>query len=66
MDPDYHGISPGWALVGPLIQAAADEGKTSVDFMRGDEEYKFRLGGQARFIERITLARPKGPPNLSS
>jgi CelD/BcsL family acetyltransferase involved in cellulose biosynthesis len=65
MAPDYQGISPGWALLGHLIQAAAEEGKTSVDFMRGDEEYKFRLGGQARFIERITLARPMGRPSPS-
>jgi CelD/BcsL family acetyltransferase involved in cellulose biosynthesis len=44
-------------LLGHLIQTAAEEGKVAVDFMRGDEDYKFRLGGQARYIERLTLRR---------
>jgi CelD/BcsL family acetyltransferase involved in cellulose biosynthesis len=57
IDPALKGLSPGWALLGHLIQDAADEGKSAVDFMRGDEEYKLRLGGEARFIERLTLRR---------
>jgi CelD/BcsL family acetyltransferase involved in cellulose biosynthesis len=57
MDPAYHSLSPGWALLGRLIQSAAEEEKTAVDFMRGDEDYKFRLGGQARYVERLTLRR---------
>jgi CelD/BcsL family acetyltransferase involved in cellulose biosynthesis len=57
LDPAYLGLSPGWALLGHLIQTAADGGKSEVDFMRGDEEYKFRLGGEARYIERLTLRR---------
>jgi CelD/BcsL family acetyltransferase involved in cellulose biosynthesis len=58
MDPAYRELSPGWALVGHLIQAAAEEGKTAVDFMRGEEDYKIRLGGEPRYVERITLRRP--------
>ena len=59
MDPAYHSLSPGSALLGHLIRSAADGGKAAVDFMRGDEAYKFRLGGEARFVERLTL-RPNG------
>ena len=57
MDPAYQALSPGWALLGHLIQSAAEERKAAVDFMRGDEEYKLRLGGEARYIERLTLRR---------
>jgi CelD/BcsL family acetyltransferase involved in cellulose biosynthesis len=57
LDPAYQSLSPGWALLGHLIQSAAEEGKAAVDFMRGDEAYKFRLGGEARYVERLTLRR---------
>jgi len=57
IDPAYQALSPGWALLGHLIQSAAEDGKAAVDFMRGDEDYKLRLGGEARFIERLTLTR---------
>ena len=58
IDPEFQSLSPGWALLGHLIRSAAEEGKLEVDFLRGDEDYKYRLGGVARFIERITLTRP--------
>ena len=57
IDPGYLELSPGWALLGHLIRTAAEEGKTAVDLMRGGEDYKFRLGGEARYIERLTLTR---------
>jgi len=57
MDPAFQALSPGWALLGHLIRSAAEEGKVAVDFMRGDEEYKLRLGGEIRYIERLTLRR---------
>ena len=58
IDPEYQSLSPGWALLGHLIWSAAEEGKLEVDFLRGDEDYKYRLGGVPRYIERITLTRP--------
>jgi CelD/BcsL family acetyltransferase involved in cellulose biosynthesis len=57
LDPGYQELSPGWALLGHLIRAAAEEGRRAVDLMRGGEDYKFRLGGEARYIERLTLTR---------
>ena len=57
MDPTYAALSPGWVLVGRLIQWAIDAGRTEVDFLRGDEDYKFRLGGVERSIFRLTLTR---------
>jgi len=28
-----------------------------LDFMRGDEEYKYRFGARDRFVKRILLSR---------
>jgi CelD/BcsL family acetyltransferase involved in cellulose biosynthesis len=61
LDPMFHGLSPGWALLGHLIRSAAESGLTAVDFMRGEEEYKIRLGGVVRHVERLTLTRPQRP-----
>jgi CelD/BcsL family acetyltransferase involved in cellulose biosynthesis len=57
LDPAYSSLSPGWALLGHLIRSAAEQGKSEVDFMRGDEDYKFRLGGEPRYVSRLTLTR---------
>lgn len=57
LDPAFLALSPGWALLGHLIRSAAEGGKREVDFLRGGEEYKFRLGGEARFVERLTLRK---------
>jgi CelD/BcsL family acetyltransferase involved in cellulose biosynthesis len=57
MNPAYAALSPGWVLVGRLIQWAIGAGRTEVDFLRGDEDYKFRLGGVERSIFRLTLTR---------
>jgi CelD/BcsL family acetyltransferase involved in cellulose biosynthesis len=49
--------SPGWVLLGYLIQWAIDNGRTALDFMRGDENYKYRFGGIDRFIQRVQIGR---------
>jgi CelD/BcsL family acetyltransferase involved in cellulose biosynthesis len=54
-DPRHYALSPGWVLMGHLIQWAIDREMEAVDFMRGDEDYKYRLGGSDRFICRILL-----------
>jgi CelD/BcsL family acetyltransferase involved in cellulose biosynthesis len=56
-DPDHFDLSPGWVLMGYLIQWAIDEGREAVDFLRGDESYKYRLGGQDRFIASLSIRR---------
>ncbi|HEY9077641.1 MAG TPA: GNAT family N-acetyltransferase [Anaerolineaceae bacterium] len=47
--------SPGWVLLGYLLQWANQTGKKEFDFMRGDEEYKYRFGGVDRFVWRMIL-----------
>jgi len=43
-------VSPGWVLLGHLIQWAIEHRRESIDFMRGDEDYKYRFGGVNRYI----------------
>ena len=57
LDPAYASLSPGWVLLGRLIQWAIEHGRREIDFLRGDESYKFRLGGVERSIYRLTLTR---------
>ena len=44
-DPAYAKLSTGQVLTSYTIQHAVEAGRTMYDFLRGDEEYKFRLGG---------------------
>jgi CelD/BcsL family acetyltransferase involved in cellulose biosynthesis len=38
-------LSPGILLLMNIIQAAIESGRSHFDFLRGDEEYKYRMGG---------------------
>ena len=53
----FSNLSPGIVLMGLLIQEAIEEGYQVFDFMRGDEEYKYQLGGQDRWVLKVTLNR---------
>ena len=53
----YLDLSPGWVLTAYLIQWANEQKRTEFDFMRGDEEYKYRFGGVDRFIVRAVIHR---------
>lgn len=57
INPDFLPLSPGWVLLGRLIEWAIRNGRQEFDFMRGDEEYKSRLGGTVRSICRLTITR---------
>ena len=54
-NPDHFALSPGWVLMGYLIQWAIERDFEAIDFMRGDEDYKYRLGGIDRFVTRLIL-----------
>lgn len=41
-DPEAKALSPGTALVAAIIRRAIEEGKSTFDFLRGDEPYKRR------------------------
>jgi CelD/BcsL family acetyltransferase involved in cellulose biosynthesis len=56
-NPEFMHLSPGWVLMGNIIQWAITHGRCAVDFMRGDETYKYHLGGKDRYIHRILFSR---------
>jgi CelD/BcsL family acetyltransferase involved in cellulose biosynthesis len=53
----YLALSPGWVLLGNMIRWAIENGRHEFDFLRGDERYKYQLGGQDRYIYRLTITR---------
>jgi len=58
-DQRFTEYSPGWVLLGHLLQWANENQRTEFDFMRGDEEYKYRFGGVDKFIVRLKMERKK-------
>lgn len=49
--------SPGWVLLGNLLKWANENGRRAFDFMRGNEDYKYRFGGVDRFVMRASVRR---------
>lgn len=58
LDRSFNEYSPGWVLLGYLLQWANETGRGEFDFMRGDEEYKYRFGAVDRFVLRVDLTPP--------
>ncbi len=59
-DPQRFGhLSPGIVLLGYHIQDSIAKGRTAFDFLRGDEAYKYRFGGQDSEVFRITVHRER-------
>jgi CelD/BcsL family acetyltransferase involved in cellulose biosynthesis len=50
-------LSPGWVLLAHVIQWCCENGRSEFDFMRGDEEYKYRFGGVNRHVMRVKVNR---------
>jgi CelD/BcsL family acetyltransferase involved in cellulose biosynthesis len=53
----YAWLSPGIVLLSYCIQWAIELGRAKFDFLRGDEEYKYRFGAQPTEIYRLLIAR---------
>lgn len=56
-DPEYGRLSPGIVLAAYSIQEAIRKGKKRFNFLRGREDYKYRLGGQEEKIFRISVEK---------
>ena len=52
-DSELAEVSPGIVLLTHTIERLAAEGFTRFDFLKGDEEYKTRLGASYRQLYRI-------------
>jgi CelD/BcsL family acetyltransferase involved in cellulose biosynthesis len=57
LDFGYRELSPGWVLLGYLLQWANEHKRQYFDFMRGDEEYKYRFGAIDRRVVRVMIRR---------
>jgi len=56
-DPKFREMSAGLASKVLCIRDAAERGAARVNFLRGDEPYKFELGGKAEIVQRVALRR---------
>jgi len=53
----YPSLSTGTVLLGHCIQDAIEKGRTTFDFLRGGEEYKYRLGAQDTEVYNLRISR---------
>jgi CelD/BcsL family acetyltransferase involved in cellulose biosynthesis len=51
----FRELSPGWVLLGYLLKWANENQRAAFDFMRGDEDYKYRFGAIDRYIYRVIV-----------
>lgn len=56
-DSEYSSLSPGWLIMAEMLRWCAANGRRVFDFMRGNEEYKYRFGGIDRFVQRVVISR---------
>jgi CelD/BcsL family acetyltransferase involved in cellulose biosynthesis len=54
---EHYEYSPGWVLLGYQLQWANEQKRAAFDFMRGDEDYKYRFGGIDRYLLRAIVTR---------
>ena len=57
VDPDARELSPGVVMVACYIQRAIELGRTRLDFLRGNEPYKYEWGAVDEPIERLLVQR---------
>jgi CelD/BcsL family acetyltransferase involved in cellulose biosynthesis len=61
-DPaQFRHLSPGIIVTARCIEHAISLGRRSFDFLRGDEVYKYRFGGQDTKVRRLVIAKPGIP-----
>jgi len=57
-DPEFAAYSPSSLLIAELIDYCDTHGATVLDFLRGDEEYKYRWTDTSRSLSEIWLSCP--------
>ncbi len=58
LDPAAYRLSPGIVLMAHLIRHAIEQQRYRIfDFLRGDEPYKYALGGRDTHVHRLTITR---------
>ena len=56
-DRNYNDLSVGWVLLGHLIEWSCINGRAEFDFMRGNEDYKFKFGAVDRPVLQLIATR---------
>jgi CelD/BcsL family acetyltransferase involved in cellulose biosynthesis len=60
-DAEQHGhLSPGIVLLARLIEHAINNGRYVFDFLRGDESYKYDMGGEDTSVYQIIVHKGAG------
>jgi CelD/BcsL family acetyltransferase involved in cellulose biosynthesis len=57
LDYRYGELSPGWVLLAHLLEWANEHKRQYFDFMRGDEQYKYRFGAVDRQVMRLMVRK---------
>ena len=57
IDPDARELSPGVVMIAKYIERAIASGKHRIDFLRGDESYKYQWGAVDEPIQRLLVRR---------
>ena len=57
LNRQFNEYSPGWVLLAYLVKWANEHQAKEFDFMRGEEEYKYRFGAIDRFVTRVRVRR---------
>ena len=66
-DPDQYAVlSPGIVLLAYCIRHAIETGRSQFDFLRGDEDYKFRFGAQRTTLHNVLMSAYPLPDPLSA
>jgi CelD/BcsL family acetyltransferase involved in cellulose biosynthesis len=54
-DPVENALSPGFVMMTEEVRLAIEQGMSEVDFLRGDEKYKYHLGARDRQLVHLTV-----------
>ena len=57
VDPDARDLSPGVVMVAWYVKQAIERGARRLDFMRGNEPYKYAWGAVDERIDRLLVRR---------
>ena len=57
IDQRFIEYSPGWVLLGHLLRWANENKRSEFDFMRGNEDYKYRFGAIDRHVVRVLITK---------
>lgn len=66
VDPDARDLSPGVVMVAEYVKLAIASGRRRIDFLRGNEPYKYEWGAVDEPIQRILVSRTMPVPLYTS